>query len=215
MPIKPLPTYPISKWLMDKLISLTFIALFSPVFLFSIVGIAIGMLLHPADRGSWFYRERRISRGRQFDVLKFRILREDVLERGRREGKHARMYEGDVENLTWAGQYLLKKWYFDELPQLFNIFKGDMSLVGPRPWPVHMVEAQIEKGITYRHLIMAGWTGPVQVTKGHNSLLKHQQIDLEYLAQCLTWPKWKLFKYDLEILRETLRTMLEGKGLKY
>ena len=215
MPIKPQPTYPISKWLMDKLITLTFLTLFSPIFLFSVVGMGLSMLLRPKDRGTWFYRERRISRGQEFDVLKFRILQEKVLERGKREGKHARLYEGDLDNLTWAGRYLLKKWYFDELPQLFNILRGDMSLVGPRPWPVHMVEAQVEQGITYRHLIMAGWTGPVQIKKGHHSHLNPQQLDMEYLVQCITWPKWRLFKYDLDILRETLQTMLEGKGLKY
>ena len=76
------------------------------------------------------------------------------------------MHEGEEANLTWAGRRLLKPRYLDELPQIWNVFRGDMSLVGPRPWPPPMVANQVAKGITYRNEIVAGWTGPAQVEKG-------------------------------------------------
>ena len=77
----------------------------------------------PRDRGPWLYRERRISRGREFDLLKFRTLRRDVLARMDSES-HARMHEADEANLTWAGRRLLKPWYLDELPQIWNVLRG-------------------------------------------------------------------------------------------
>src|SRR4051794_36608305 len=95
------------------------------------------------DRGAFLYREPRISRGRPFGLLKFRALRRAALEQMRREGGHARLYEADSNNLTWAGRRLLKPWYLDELPQLLNVVRGDLSLVGPRPWPPDMVRRQV------------------------------------------------------------------------
>lgn len=207
--------YPLLKRLTDRLVPLAVLMLFSPVILVILVGMGVSMLLRPADRGSWSYCERRVSRGREFDVLKFRVLREEALARMRREGKHARVYEADQANLTWAGRYLLKRWYFDELPQLLNILKGDMSLVGPRPWPMHMVQAQLERGVVYRNLIHAGWTGPAQLQKGKAEPEDSEELDLEYLERCRTWPAGRLWVYDWRLLYQTLRLMLEGKGLLY
>jgi len=211
---EPVP-YPFLKWLTDKLISLTLIILFLPVILLVLLGMLLNMLLVPADRGSFLYRERRISRGKEFDVLKFRVLREDVLAQMRQKGGFARRYEADLSNLTRAGYYI-KKWYLDELPQLFNILKGDMSLVGPRPWALSVFQKQIERGVTYRNLIYAGWTGPVQAEKGNSKAQQSDEaLDLQYVSLCRTWPGWRLCWYDLNIIYKTLRTMLQGKGLEY
>src|SRR5437870_1509216 len=79
---------------------------------------------------------------------------------------HARPHEADPENLTWVGRRVLKPWYVDEVPQLLNVLRGDISLVGPRPWPPELVEAQAAAGFAYRNEIAAGLTGPAQVTKG-------------------------------------------------
>ena len=129
-------------------VSRRLLVLLSPVFAFLFVAMGVDMLLRPRDRGPWLYRERRISRGREFDLLKFRTLRRDVLERIDPAESHARMHEADEANLTWAGRRLLKPWYLDELPQIWNVLRGDMSLVGPRPWPPSMVANQVAKGFT-------------------------------------------------------------------
>src|SRR5262245_55840687 len=71
--------YPLSKRLFDRAVAVALIVLLSPLLVLSLVVIGLDMLLVPRDRGRLLYRERRISRGKEFDVLKFRVLRENVL----------------------------------------------------------------------------------------------------------------------------------------
>src|SRR5216117_996416 len=94
---------------------------------------AVDMLIWRRDRGSFFYREPRISRGRLFGLLKFRTLRRGVLNEMRAAGGHARLYEADPANLTWAGRRLLKPWYLDELPQLLTSSAGTSASSGRDP----------------------------------------------------------------------------------
>jgi lipopolysaccharide/colanic/teichoic acid biosynthesis glycosyltransferase len=172
-------------------------------------------LLVREDRGSWLYREPRISQGRRFDLLKFRVLREDALEHLRgSEGAYARLYEREEANLTRAGR-VLKRMYLDELPQLLNVLRGDMSLVGPRPWPLAMVERQVAEGFSYRNEIVAGWTGPAQVSKDSPKRRQATQFDLEYVEACRTLSAPRLVRYDLGLLAASVRTMLRGRGLRY
>jgi lipopolysaccharide/colanic/teichoic acid biosynthesis glycosyltransferase len=187
--------------------------LVSPLVLTVYVVMAVDMLLVPRDRGPFLHRERRISRGREFGLLKFRTLRADVLA-GLGPDDYVRIPEADPDNLTRAGR-LLKRWYLDELPQLANILRGDISLVGPRPWPVAMVRVQVAEGHDYRNLVQAGWTGPAQVTKGTPDPVSHMQLDLDYVEACRTWSAPRLVRYDLGILGGTARVILRGQGLRY
>ena len=156
------------------------------------------------------YRERRISRGRPFDLLKLRTLRESVLVEA--EG-HVRPFEADAANLTWAGRRVLKPLYLDELPQLVNVLRGEMSLVGPRPWPPELVERQLARGVDYRLLVTAGWTGPAQVSKGLP--VRYENLDRAYVELLSAGPTRAVLRHDLRILRRTLATMLRGEGLTY
>jgi len=174
---------------------------------------AIDMLLVRRDRGPFVYREARISRGREFELLKLRTLRADVVA-GLGPEPHARPFEADETNLTQAGR-LLKRWYLDELPQLVNILRGDMSLVGPRPWPVAMAREQIASGLDYRNLVQAGWTGPAQVTKGSDDPVSYVELDLAYVEACRTWSATKLVRYDLGLLVRTAGVVLRGEGLRF
>ena len=169
------------------------------------------MLRCPADRGRLLYRERRVSCGRTFDLLKFRTVREPVLADAR---GHLRPLEADAANLTWLGRRVLKPMYLDELPQLVNVLRGEMSLVGPRPWPPELVERQLARGVDYRMRVAAGWTGPAQVSKGRDDV-QFERLDLEYVDQLRTESGWRLVRRDLGILRRTAATMLRGEGLRY
>jgi lipopolysaccharide/colanic/teichoic acid biosynthesis glycosyltransferase len=185
----------------------------SPVFLLAFAGMAVDMLLVSADRGPFVYRERRVSRGREFELLKLRTLRVDVLERLGPDG-HARPQEQDTANLTRAGR-VLKRWYLDELPQLVNILWGEMSLVGPRPWPPTMVREQMAVGLDYRRHVQAGWTGPAQVTKGSSHAAGYAELDLRYIEACRAWGGARLVVYDLRILLETVGVLVRGQGLRF
>jgi lipopolysaccharide/colanic/teichoic acid biosynthesis glycosyltransferase len=205
----------LSKRILDRVVAGLLLVLLAPLFAFALIVLAADGLLVRADRGSWFYRERRISQGRRFDLLKFRVLREEALGRLRSaEGAYARLYERDEANLTWAGR-VLKRMYLDELPQLVNVLRGDISLVGPRPWPVAMVEQQVAGGFPYRNQIVAGWTGPAQVSKDTPERKQAAEFDLEYVRACRSLSAPRLVRYDLSLLLESVRTMLRGRGLKY
>jgi lipopolysaccharide/colanic/teichoic acid biosynthesis glycosyltransferase len=206
--------YRLAKRLFDRSIAFLLLLLLSPLLVLALVVLGLDMLLVPRDRGRLLYRERRISRGREFDVLKFRVLREDVLAAVKREGAYARLYEKDHENLTRAG-WLIKRVYADELPQLFNVLRGDISLVGPRPWPVPMVERQVSEGLDYRLHVIAGWTGPAQVRKDSRAKSQATGLDLEYVEICRTLSGPELLRHDLRVLSQSLRTVLRGRGLRY
>jgi lipopolysaccharide/colanic/teichoic acid biosynthesis glycosyltransferase len=211
----PVP-YPLAKRLTDKVVPLTAGVLLSPVLAAVLIAMALDMLLVPADRGPLFYRERRVSHGREIGILKFRVLRRAVLEQMREEGgEHVRLYERRAENLTWAGRRLLKPFYLDEIPQIVNIVRGEMSLVGPRPWPVAMVEEQTARGLTYRNAVRAGWTGLAQLNKtsATGTLSRAEELDLEYLDACRSLSPWRLWRYDWHILFRTMRMLLRGEGL--
>ena len=186
------------------------LVLLTPVWAGVAVAAGADMLRCPADRGRLLYRERRVSRGRTFGLLKFRTLREPVLAVAR---GHVRPFEADPGNLTWLGRRVLKPMYLDELPQLVNVLRGEMSLVGPRPWPPELVERQVERGVDYRMRVAAGWTGPAQVSKGGD--VEFERLDLEYVELMRLRPGWSLVRRDLGILRRTVGTMLRREGLRY
>jgi lipopolysaccharide/colanic/teichoic acid biosynthesis glycosyltransferase len=184
--------------------------LLSPAIAFVVLAVLVDMLVSRADRGPILYREARVSRGRTFGLLKFRTLRIDVLAAA---AGHARPLEHDPDNLTWSGRRLLKPWYLDELPQLFNVLRGDLSLVGPRPWPPELVERQVAEGEDYRTRIVAGLTGPAQVTKGSGQ--RYADLDLRYVHACDTLGAWSLLRYDVRIIRRTIAVIARGEGLEY
>ncbi len=207
--------YPLAKKVTDRGISALLLVVLAPAFGVASLAIALDRLFSPRDRGPWLYRERRISRGTEFDLLKFRTLRRAALDRQRDGEAHARLLESDAENLTWAGRRVLKPWYLDELPQLFNIVRGDMSLVGPRPWPPSMVRGQVAAGLDYRQHAMAGWTGTSPGAERRRRARRLRELDLAYVEACRRSSGLRLARSDLGILWRTLRVLARGEGLKY
>ena len=206
--------YPLTKRTFDKTVAAALLVLLAPLGVLALGAMAVDMVLVSADRGSWLYRERRISRGREFDLLKLRALREGPLREMRAAGlSHARLLEKDAANLTWAGRYVLKRWYLDELPQLVNVLRGDISLVGPRPWIPAMVRYQLDRGYDYRLNVMAGWTGPAQVRKGFPFKDDDFTLDLEYI-EASRGSSRKLLRRDIGLLAQTVRTLARGGGLE-
>jgi lipopolysaccharide/colanic/teichoic acid biosynthesis glycosyltransferase len=205
-----MPSYPRAKRLLDVTIVGALVVTLLPFEILAVLAVALDMLFVREDRGSLLYREPRVSRGRTFILLKVRTVRLDVLVEAR---GHVRPLESDPENLTWSGRRLLKPWYLDELPQLLNVLRGDISLVGPRPWPPPLVAQQLAEGFDYRNRVVAGLTGPAQVSKGSDQ--RYVDLDLEYVEALRTLRSWQLIRYDLRILVRTLTVLARGEGLNY
>ena len=193
--------YPLSKRILDKLVASVLIVAVAPLFLVATVAAAL------ASKGRPFRCECRVSRGRTFELLKFRTVRLGL-------AGELRLLERDPVNLTWAGRWLLKPWYLDEMPQLLNVLRGDMSIVGPRAWPPDMVDQQVATGLDYRLRIMAGLTGPAQATKGMGES-RYVDLDLFYVEKCKTLRGWALVRYDLGVIARSLRVLARREGLTY
>jgi putative colanic acid biosynthesis UDP-glucose lipid carrier transferase len=177
----------------DRLLASVLLVLASPVMLL----IALGVKL--SSRGPVFYRQERVGwNNRSFIMLKFRSMPVDA------EAKTGPVWAKPGERRTTALGAFLRKTSLDELPQLLNVLKGDMSLVGPRPERPDFVEVFKEQVPNYmkKHMVKAGITGWAQVNgwRGDTDLNRRIEHDLYYIQH---WSVW----FDLEI---ALRTLLFG-----
>lgn len=146
---------------------------------FPLWGTAVGIvaLLHLGDRPIFFRQERPGLHGRPFTLLKFRTMRPGE--------------EPDEERLTPLGRFL-RATSLDELPELFNVLRGEMALVGPRPLLMaYLAEYTPEEH--HRHDVRPGITGWAQV-HGRNALTRDEKVqyDLEYVARRSVWLDCKI-----------------------
>ncbi len=175
---------------MDVLLSLAGLIILSPVLF------VIGLLVKLTSPGPVFYRQERCGlNGRPFQMLKFRSMRVDA-----EHHTGAVWAQKDDPRRTLLGSFM-RRTSLDELPQLWNVLRGDMSLVGPRPErPVFI--SQFTKTIPnymVRHCVKSGITGWAQVHgwRGNTSLRKRVQYDLYYITH---WTPW----LDIRILWMTI-----------
>ncbi len=175
---------------MDVVLSLLAIVLLSPVLL------AIAAIIKWTSPGPvFFWQERCGLNGKKFMMLKFRSMKVNA------EQKSGAVWaKKDDDRKTWFGSFL-RKTSLDELPQLFNVLWGDMSLVGPRPERPEFIEKFRKTLPNYmaRHVVKAGMTGWAQVNgwRGNTSLRKRLEHDLYYITH---WTPW----LDIRILWATL-----------
>lgn len=197
LPVVHLTQVPLTGWMslvkrtLDLGISAVALVFLSPVFALIALAIRLG------DRGAIFYRQKRMGLdGRPFEILKFRSMH---------------IGAEDESGPTWASPEdprrtrlgrLLRRWSLDELPQLVNVLKGEMSLVGPRPERPEFVREFKERFPQYmlRHRVRSGMTGWAQVHgwRGNTSLTKRIEYDLYYIEN------WSL-SLDIKILWMTVR----------
>jgi exopolysaccharide biosynthesis polyprenyl glycosylphosphotransferase len=162
------------------------------------------------SRGPVFFRQVRNGRGGEpFKIIKFRSM-VDGAEAQRFELAHLNEMDGPLfkveadPRITRVGAFL-RKWRIDELPQLFNVVRGEMSLVGPRPFVVH--EADKITGWAGRRLeSLPGMTGVWQVLGG-NDLSFEEMVKLDYVYTT-NWSLW----WDIKILFQTLPVVLGRRG---
>ena len=159
-----------------------------------------------SSRGPVLYRQSRIGRnGRTFEILKFRSMGPPGVDRFHPSAGHA---PGGVEGgdrRTTVGK-VMRRTSLDELPQLLNVLRGDMSLVGPRPERPEFVQLFADEvpGYARRHRMQVGITGLAQVRglRGQTSIAKRAAADNEYID------RWSLL-LDMKVLALTARAVLQ------
>lgn len=172
-----------------------------------------GLLIRLDSSGPIFFRQERIGyRGHQFSVLKFRTMR--VAEPTSADGDQvdAAITKDDDDRITRVGRFL-RKTRIDELPQLYNILRGEMSWIGPRPEAQPLAE-WYEREIpfyVYRHIVRPGVTGWAQVNQGHVAGISevHDKLrfDFYYIKNFSMW-------IDIAILFKTVLVVIRGIGAK-
>jgi lipopolysaccharide/colanic/teichoic acid biosynthesis glycosyltransferase len=202
----------LARRLLDLVVAGAMIVLLSPL----LITVAIAIRLD--SRGRALFRQRRVGYGeREFTIFKFRSMRSDADPGGHRDyvtalikGKAA---DGGRENLyklavddriTPVGRWI-RRWSLDELPQLFNVVSGDMSLVGPRPAIPYEV-AEYPSWYLDRFAVKPGLTGLWQVS-GRNERTYEEMVrlDIEYAER-------RSLLLDLSILARTPLTVLARRG---
>lgn len=179
---------------MDIVVSTIGLICTSPIMLACAVAIKLD------DGGPVFYKQKRLTFHRKvFEVYKFRSMRTDAEKNG------AQWASADDDRITRVGR-IIRKFRLDELPQLINIFKGEMSLVGPRPERPELA-SEFEKDLpqfSYRLNVKAGLTGLAQVMGKYNTTPADKlAMDLIYVEKFSIW-------YDIKLLLQTLTVFLKA-----
>lgn len=182
----------IIKRLMDISISLIALVITSPIML------ACAIAIKCEDGGKVFYKQARLTKyGRVFQVYKFRTMKEQ-------NSIHKSVTEND-DRITKVGN-ILRKFRIDELPQMLNILKGDMTVVGPRPEMLENVEKYTNElpEFSYRLRMKAGLTGLAQISGKYNTSPKDKLVmDLMYIENYSIWQ-------DLKLIFQTITVFLKA-----
>jgi len=171
--------------------------------------VVLGLLVRLESRGPALYRQSRVGRrGARFTLVKLRTMREDA------ETASGPVWTDPEKDprVTRLGRFL-RKFRLDELPQLWNVLKGEMSFVGPRPERPHFVQT-LRLVIPYydeRHAVRPGITGWAQVKFGYGSTIEDSERKLQF---DLYYVKNMSLLLDLVIVLETFKVMLLGRGAR-
>ena len=166
--------------------------------------IVFGILIKVEDNGPITYKQERLGKGgKKFYIYKLRSMRTDAEKFG------AQWAEKDDPRITKVGKFI-RKTRIDEIPQLFNILKGDMSIIGPRPERPSFTEEfnQEIPGFINRLAVKPGLTGWAQVNGGYEITPREKLIeDIYYIEN-------RSVLLDLKILFKTIKVVLTGDGAR-
>lgn len=188
-----------TKRVCDFCIAAACLVIFSPLFLICYI------LIKREDKGPTIFKQERIGRfGRPFTIYKFRSMKVDAEKNG------PQLYKHNAETrMTKIGAFL-RKHHLDELPQLWNVLKGDMAFVGPRPERQYYIDQIMQHDKRYRYLyqIRPGVTSYATLYNGYtdtmDKMLRRLDLDLYYLEH-------RSWLFDAKILVKTFINIIFGK----
>jgi len=194
----------IIKRIMDIVLAISGLLISLPIF-------AVVAVIIPIDSpGPILIRQKRVGKkGKCFDLLKFRSMFADAEKNihdvlGDNPIKNSSLKVQDDPRVTPAGK-VLRRWSIDELPQFWNVLWGDMSMVGPRPEEIWIVDLYNETQIQ-RLEVKPGLTGPMQISgRGKLDMDARLALELNYIDSFSIWN-------DLRILLKTIPVLISGKG---
>lgn len=183
----------------DVLFSTTALLLGAPIYL------ALTLITKLTSKGPVFYQQERLGKdGKPFNIVKFRSMKTDS------EAEGPQLASDDDPRITRWGKFM-RKTRLDELPQFWNVLKGDMSIVGPRPERAHFVKLMQQRSPSFKRLLSVkpGITSVGQVFYGYaqnvDEMCERANLDLHYL-------KGINFSSDLNIIIKTVKVMVQAKG---
>lgn len=169
---------------------------------------ALAIWIESGFKGPILFRQKRVGEnGKNFEVLKFRSMRTDAEADGK-----ARWATENDDRVTRVGRFI-RKVRIDELPQCWNVIKGEMSFVGPRPERPEFVE-KLKEAIPYydvRHVVKPGLTGWAQLCYPYGA---NEKDAAEKLKFDLYYVKHQSLRFDMIILLSTVEVVLFGKGAR-
>jgi lipopolysaccharide/colanic/teichoic acid biosynthesis glycosyltransferase len=187
------------KRMIDFCVAIGCLVIFSPLFLICYIAIK------REDGGPAIFKQERIGRfGRPFTIYKFRSMRTDA----EKDGPALYQHENETR-MTKVGKYL-REHHLDELPQLWNVVKGDMAFIGPRPERKYFIDQimQHDDRYVYLYQIRPGVTSYATLYNGYTDtmekMLRRLELDLYYLENRSWW-------FDIKILFKTFINIAFGK----
>lgn len=169
------------------------------------IGLLTAILIKLDSRGPVFFIQDRVGRyGEIFGMYKFRSMTVDAEKNGNKFAQH------NDQRITRVGSFI-RKYRIDEIPNFWNVWKGEMSVIGPRPEQVDFVDffnGEIER-YSYRHSVKPGITGLAQVNQGYAACMRSTQMKLNY---DLFYIRHYSLKVELVIIMKTIFTIMTGFG---
>ncbi len=187
------------KLLFDKIVAILFLTVFSPLYLFTAIGVKL------SSKGPIFYKQKRVGlHGKEFSIYKFRSMFKDAEKNG------PELSSSTDPRITRFGNFM-RKTRLDEIPQFFNVFRGDMSIVGPRPERKYYIDQIVEIAPEFRLLLKTkpGITSLGQVKFGYaenvEQMVQRLKFDIIYIKNMSLY-------LDFKILTFTMLTILKRDG---